>query len=350
MYARVAGLLMALSVAISASSAWADPPNRGLNSPTAVRVRVAANAQDREDQLTAAELAVVTAAREQTRVEEQIKTASINLKEVLAAVERVAIQPPDSALIGPQSIDDSVRAAIALRAMVPPMQAKLAAFRRLLVDLAELHQQNLVRRDQAKVAQRELEVARLALAALPPPETDPAAQSLAVRRADRAAARAESPSELLSGLKNSGNEATGGYTAPLAVASGSSQITGAALMPARGKVVRLFGVASGDPLTSRGLSIATRSKAEVVAAAEGRVVFAGPFRGYGQLLILEHPGGYHSLLSGLGNITTAVGRDVLAGEPVAVMGDDTAPLLYIELRRDGQPVDPMPWLAARSKG
>jgi septal ring factor EnvC (AmiA/AmiB activator) len=77
-------------------------------------------------------------------------------------------------------------------------------------------------------------------------------------------------------------------------------------------------------------------------------MFAGPFRGYGLILIVEHPNGYHSLIAGLGRIDTKVGQRVLAGEPLGVMGTppDGNPDLYFELRRNGQPINPQRGLPA----
>lgn len=351
---------VALSGALS-GSVFADPPGRGLNSESATRVRVAATMLDREDQLTAAEAAVVAVTAEQQKVAIEIVAESRNLKRVLAAVERVAIQPPDSALLVPESIDDSVRAAIALRSMVPPIQEKLAKFRKDLTDLADLHQQTLVRRDQALAAKRDLDLARQALAALPQPAADPATVALAVRRADQAAQHADTPTDFIKSLNTlppepseHGQPIPSGQAA--ATASPSTPVAAVAppplegLMPARGHILHGFGDSSGNALTSRGLSIGTRSGSEVVATSSGRVVFAGVFRGYGQLLILEHPGGYHTLLSGLGRIDTGIGHEVLAGEPVGVMGDESTPVLYVELRHEGQPIDPVPWLMSRTKG
>ena len=99
---------------------------------------------------------------------------------------------------------------------------------------------------------------------------------------------------------------------------------------------------------SKGITITSRPGAAVVAPYDGVVAFAGPFRGYGQLLIIEHSEGYHTLLAGLGRIDAAVGQHILAGEPVGVMENDGAPSLYVELRRDGQPINPLPWLADRA--
>ena len=99
--------------------------------------------------------------------------------------------------------------------------------------------------------------------------------------------------------------------------------------------------------TSKGLTIRTRPDAQVVAPYDGQVVFAGLFRGYGQILIIEHSEGYHTLLSGLSRIDAVPGQWILAGEPVGVMGsrEGSAPELYVELRRNGRPINPLPWLA-----
>ena len=86
----------------------------------------------------------------------------------------------------------------------------------------------------------------------------------------------------------------------------------------------------------------------MVSPYSGTIVFAGPFRSYGQLLIIEHGDGYHSLLAGLSRIDGTVGQWVAAGEPVGAMAPLSVggPSLYVELRHNGEPVDPLPWLAA----
>ncbi|MGQ0677585.1 MAG: murein hydrolase activator EnvC family protein [Rhodospirillales bacterium] len=116
--------------------------------------------------------------------------------------------------------------------------------------------------------------------------------------------------------------------------------------PVSGRVVRNYGQTDASGSASRGVVFGAEARARVVAPYDGQVVYAGPFRGYGRILIIEHGGGYHTLLSGLGRIDCAVGQWLLAGEPVAVMGEQSGAGLYVELRRDGQPVNPLPWLAA----
>jgi murein hydrolase activator len=122
------------------------------------------------------------------------------------------------------------------------------------------------------------------------------------------------------------------------------------LVPASGQLVRSFGAADGMGLVSKGLTYQTRSGAQVVSPFDGRVLFAGPFRGYGEILIIEHGDGYHSLLSGLERLDVTVGQWLVAGEPVGAMpGSDDKPRLYLELRQDGQPINPLPWLATSNE-
>ena len=101
-------------------------------------------------------------------------------------------------------------------------------------------------------------------------------------------------------------------------------------------------------LPALGLTIRTRAEAQVTAPADGEIVFAGPFEGYGRLLILSPGEGYFVVIGGLGRLDAVEGQRVLAGEPLGTMAGSGAAgeaLMYLELRRDGAPVDPLPWLA-----
>ncbi|MDE2373350.1 MAG: peptidoglycan DD-metalloendopeptidase family protein, partial [Hyphomicrobiales bacterium] len=108
--------------------------------------------------------------------------------------------------------------------------------------------------------------------------------------------------------------------------------------------------------TQRGQSISTFPGAQITSPCDGWVVYAGAFRSYGQLLILNAGGGYHVLLAGMDRISVDLGQFVLTGEPVAVMGGGSQvsvataakskqPVLYVEFRKDGTPIDPGPWWA-----
>jgi len=127
-------------------------------------------------------------------------------------------------------------------------------------------------------------------------------------------------------------------------------------LPVNGVRVREFGGPDGSGGTQKGLSIVARPGGEITAPCDGWVVYAGRFRSYGQLLILNAGGGYHVLLAGMDRVSVDIGQFVLTGEPVAVMGGGSQtspsgtagpkqPVLYVEFRKDGAPIDPSPWWA-----
>lgn len=131
---------------------------------------------------------------------------------------------------------------------------------------------------------------------------------------------------------------------------------GALPLPAQGTRTRGFGSPDGFGGTSKGMAMLTRNDAQVTSPSDGWVVYAGPFRSYGQLLIINVGEGYHILLAGMRRIDVSPGQFVLAGEPVATMGASAAkggdqakkarPVLYVEFRKGGQPIDSGPWWAA----
>ena len=129
-----------------------------------------------------------------------------------------------------------------------------------------------------------------------------------------------------------------------------SAARGAFSMPARGQLVSRFNETTALGLTTKGIVIETRVSAQIVAPYDGRVAFAGRFREYGLLLIIDHGEGYHTLLAGMGRIDVLLDQRVLAGEPVGVMESiaEAKPRLYVELRSDGHPINPLPWLAAET--
>jgi len=111
----------------------------------------------------------------------------------------------------------------------------------------------------------------------------------------------------------------------------------------------------------KGLSIAARPGALVASPSDGWIAFSGPYRTYGQLLIINAGDGYYVVLAGMERINVVVGQFVLAGEPVASMGDASGktaatiaigaaqPILYVEFRKDGAAIDPGPWWAKQEK-
>jgi septal ring factor EnvC (AmiA/AmiB activator) len=300
------------------------------------------------------------------------------IAEVLAALQRIGRRPPPALMVRPEDALQSVRTAMLLGGVLPEMRVEAET---LIADLTELVR---VRKEIAA----EVEQSRRDLAALAQDrqrmtllveerqkkqaDTERALASERERAADLGR-RAETLQELIAKLEQESSAAAReaarnarpslaalkdpGRLAP-AVAFASAK--GVLPLPVNGVKIREFGASDRLGGTEKGLSISTRAGAQVTAPCDGWVVYAGPFRSYGQLLILNAGGGYHVLLAGMERISVDLGQFVLTGEPVAVMGAgaQTAalvavgagqPVLYVEFRKDGIPVDPGPWWATNGE-
>jgi len=305
------------------------------------------------------------------------------LAEVLAALQRMGRRPPPAILVRPQDALTSVRSAILLGAVLPDLRAKAEAVSANLSDLVSVKDRldSEHARYKADATQLVEERQRIALL-IEVRKKDQSASQKALeeerRNASELARKAGNLKELIDRLEREiagaagaaeearRAEATRRPAAGLTSLGGSGRIAPAIAFadakqllprPVSGVEIRGFGEEDGLGGKSQGLSITTRSAAQVTSPADGWVVYAGPFRSYGQLLIINCGGGYHALLAGMERIDAEIGQFVLAGEPVAVMGDHrlasagsvgigaSQPVLYVEFRKDGTAIDPGPWWA-----
>ena len=179
-------------------------------------------------------------------------------------------------------------------------------------------------------------------------------ESRAAAKAAQTASLQGAPADLANGKPNVEGLKNASRMAPaIAFASAKGMLS----LPVNGVRLRNFGASDGVGGADKGISVATRAGAQVTTPCDGWVVYSGPFRSYGQLLILNAGGGYHVLIAGMERISVNIGQFVVAGEPIAVMGSTSRvasviaanasqPVLYIEFRKDGTPIDPGPWWAA----
>lgn len=128
------------------------------------------------------------------------------------------------------------------------------------------------------------------------------------------------------------------------IGKGFIKAKGTLPLPARGPIVTSFGEEKIKGVVSKGIIIRTRNLAQVTAPFDGSVIFSGPFRGYGNMIIIDHGEGYLTLLAGLENIDCELGQMLLAGEPVGQMPDSGESKLYVELRHHNQPINPLSWM------
>jgi murein hydrolase activator len=300
--------------------------------------------------------------------------------EILAALQRVGHEPPPALVVQPEDALRALRTAIMLGAVLPGMRGQAEA---LAGDLAELLR---VRKDidaERQRLARDLDLLgreqlRLNLLIDERQKREAAAEQALDGERQRAADLAhqvDSLKDLIAKLEaglDSANRAAHAAARSteearpniaalndpgrLAPAVAFAAMRGRLHLPVNGVRIREFGGADGVGGTQKGLSIASRAGAQITSPCDGWVVYSGPFRSYGQLLILNAGGGYHVLLAGMERISVDLGQFVLTGEPVAVMGSGSQvsaavatrskqPVLYVEFRKDGTPIDPSPWWA-----
>jgi murein hydrolase activator len=322
----------------------------------------AAAAMEREAQASDLEARIAELDDERAMRTARIDARQHEIAGLAGALQRLARQPPEALALEPGTPLDAARTGNLVASLVAHLgrEAKLlkteldalAAARagavRARGDLAGALAQLAVERDRldAALAQRAPAVARL--------QDEGRAAAVRLARLGREAAdlrellgRLERPPAAVAAVPPRSRAG-----APASVRPGDLDALSGYLWPARGRIVESWGQSLAGGQSARGLLIEPREAASVIAPHDGTVAFAGPFRGYGQILILEHGGGYHSILAQLSRIDAVVGQNVTAGEPVGRAGNDErgAPTLYLELRRHGQPVDPSPWLLAAENG
>lgn len=321
-----------------------------------LRAREAADATDAAE----AQAAEIQARLEALGEEAQARQAALDARrgEVAAlasALLALSRRPPESLALEPHSPLDSARAGTLAAATVPAIEARASALRGEIDALARARAAALREGDRLRDALAALaaETARLDAAvqargrALARLAEETREQS---DRLGRFAREAQDLREFLGRLEE--RPAPVRAIRPPAARPGETAGLAGYRWPARGRIVENWGANQGGGQIARGLTIEPREAAGVVAPFEGIVAFAGQFRGYGLILILEHSGGYHSILAQMGRIDAVVGQAVTAGEPVGRAGasERGTPVLYLELRRNGLPIDPSPLLFGAEAG
>jgi septal ring factor EnvC (AmiA/AmiB activator) len=309
------------------------------------------------------------------------------IADVLGALQRMGSNPPPAILVKPGEMSEAVRAATVMGSVIPELKSEIEAARRDLDDLATTRESIARERDELTEKGRALAADKMRLAAL----IEARQQSLASaqdalgsqqQRATELAKQATSLKDLITRLdgENAARKAAAlaAHAAEIAAATdiearaqgargadpgrlkpeiAFADAKGRLPLPAAGAILKTFGSPDDLGATEHGVSLATPAGATVSAPTDGAVLFAGSYRSYGRLLIIDAGGGYYVLLAGLDRINVQSGEFVLAGEPIGVMGDGSVrmataaavgaarPVLYIEFRKDGTAIDPGPWWA-----
>lgn len=332
--------------------------------------------QAQEAAITATEQQVLKLNQEEVVILSGLAAKQDVLSELLAGLQRLEQNPPPALVVEPRDVLAALRGAMMLGTIVPELRAEADALSTQLARLGEV-------RDQAKaqgLALRDdmvrLNAAKSDLGELLSKKRDlvksaNAQLTVEKQRTTELGAKAQSMKQLLASLaeerQRKADEAQRKAAAEelhkqrlkdaleqpkMAFADARGRLT----YPAQGQILKRFGDDDGLGGKLRGVALATRASAQVTAPADGHVEFSGPFRSYGQVLILNVGGGYHVLLAGLGQVTAQTGEFLRAGEPigqmatgpssVTLLGDvvgDKRPVLYIEFRNSTDAIDSTPW-------
>jgi septal ring factor EnvC (AmiA/AmiB activator) len=340
-----------------------------------------------EERASDAETQLASEVAQEQALKTSLEGRRVLIGHVLAALQRIGGKPPPAVIVSAQDILVAVRASMSLGAVLPQLRDEARTLAGDLAELVRVRQQITAERDGLNSDLAELRDGRARLSGLiEARQSSLATNELALGEAAKHAAalgqRAKDLRDFLASLDNdiaqSEKRAAEDRKAAEALAiSTQNSFTAASLkeparlspkisfaeargllpLPVAGSILRDYGEPDEVTGQARGVSITTRPGAVVSSPSEGIVAHAGPFRGYGQLLIINAGNGYHIVLAGLGHIDVATGQPVLAGEPIGEMGDgnllttevakatSAGPVLYVEFRKDGSAINPGPWWA-----
>ncbi len=338
-------------------------------------VAIAARIQARETQITTTETRLASLGGDERKVRESLVKRRKTLAELLAGLQRLEQNPPPALAVKPEDALGAVRSAMLLGVIVPELRAEANALAQDLTRLKRLRrsierEQNFLNQNVAALEIERKEVGELI-------ETKQATTQLTTeeieaerQRITSLAQQAKTFRELIAKLdeekqraakkpQTKARKVVARATALVKPSIRFSKARGKLAFPAQGVKIREFGTKDSFGGKAKGLSIATRKQAQITTPVDGWVVYAGPFRSYGQLLIINAGEGYHVLLAGMTRINADTGQFVRSGEPVGTMGEEAVssaaigeiaenesrPILYVEFRKGGKSIDPGPWWA-----
>lgn len=355
--------------AANAAAAAAEARSRRLESAAAAELdaatkaraqeaAVAARIQASEAQITAAATRVAMTARLLDAQRARLAERQQPILRLIAALQSFARRPAVVAVVQPGSIADAVHVRATLGTILPVIARRSAEVRVEIARTARLQADATLASRTLADSRARLQSERLALVRMEG-EHRLRGQQLgrgALFESDRAIAMGERARDIVDQMASMGDQAAtreelGSLPGPLPrpARPDRSSVPGDLpqrrfaqppyRLPVAGAVVSGFGEMAPTGVRSRGLTLSTWAGAQIVAPAPGRIVFARPFRGYGNLVIIDHGHGWTTAIAGLGGIAVRVGTDVMQGTPIGRAADGDASQLTVELRRQGRPVD-----------
>jgi len=312
---------------------------------------IAARIQETEAAIAAQRAKVRLIAIERVDLRERLAEKQAPLARLTGSLQRLSRRPPLLAVLRPGSVRDAVYLRALLDTMMPQVERRTRGLRAEIERGRVLEQQAVAAGHQLAQMEGEMRERRQALAILESRQrlAGREASGIAAPEGERALALAEKARDLGDLVDRMGEQgALREQLAETRVIEASQFVPvpeglASYMLPVTGRLVTGFGEVLPGQAPSRGLSLATRASAQVVAPAAGRIAFAGPYRGYGQIVIVEHKGGWTSLVTGLTRLDVEVGRQVVAGAPIGTTGPSD-PRVMVELRRQGEAVNPLQYI------
>jgi len=342
----------------------------GAASDAAARARaeaasLAGRVQAAEAAVAAADARIVVIDDLRRRQRARLAERQGDLVNLIAALQTMARRPPALALVSRGSLNDAIRTRSLLDAVLPEVRRRTAGLSAEVAAGNRLRASAAAAARLATAARTRLDTQRRELIALEDSQRRAATDfaTRAVLESDRALALGVEARDLSdlgqtldrqAALRRQLETLPGPKLRPRvpeAMIAALPRDTGPARpaaapamrlrLPALGEVVTGFGELSDAGVRARGITLATRPRAQVVAPAAGRVAYAGMFRTYGRIVIIEHDESWTSLITGLGAVAVTVGQQIDAGGPIGTMATGR-PELTVEVRHDGAPIDPLP--------
>lgn len=344
-------------------------------------IAAAKKIQNGEDELRKKQEELEVLQKHLNESEEKFNSENDMLIETLAALQNLALRPSEAVLVQPLSPVEVMRSSILLRGSVHALESRASSIRQSIEDISNQKKQIASRlqdleKDNKILAQQQEDMKKLSQQKSTMYSQISSKSEEAKKKADMLASQAHNLRDLLEKLEKQKEitrrqmaekarlareqaadkmrkenhglevsyEAENNVTVPETPVTGFSKAKGRLSRPARGPLVTAFHSELSKGVVSNGIDIKTAAKAQVIAPFDGTVIYAGPFKNFANLVIIDHGEGYTSLLSGLGETDTEVGQTLLAGEPVGTMPADTNSKLHMEIRKNNHPVDPNEWI------
>jgi len=328
-------------------------------------IKAAKTIQEYEEKISIYEIELEELQKRYISLGKKLKNHNEQIINIVAAMENLSLHPLDTMIFMPMTPTEILRSGIILREAVPMVKNSAEKVSSDLNEVRELRKiiENQYR--EIKVSSRKLNEKSAYMDSLMKHKRQLQKKfenkSLeAEKKSSELAQKASDLKELLDRL----NEEKQRRKKELANRSGKNnpqknnaiftdsnfaKALGQLPYPIRGNIIKRYGETNETGMQNRGVTIKGRKGARVIAPYDGTVLFSGPFRGYGEMIIIDHSENYMTLLAGMERIDINVGQALLAGEPVGVMSSTEEPTLYMEIRRDGHPVNPLPWLISENK-